>query len=325
MKFEKKEKPDNLVALTNHAFIHLYNGNIPEVRNLLDNLSKLEERENFSLIEAEGKRNVAYCLATISFKDHERAIELYKESLNVCPDDYLCMFSIALLQYRCLRKTMDQEKMRENIKESIQYLEKIRCAFPHHIDKALMGRTLALIGLFKHTPCLLRSQPCEVYFQRALHISPDDRYVLEKSAYHYIRSNQLEQGRELFEKAIEITATSYSHHRLGSIYLRMYTPTYTYVPMNKQFSKETNVFAKVLYHVRSIPHRERNELINKAEYHFEQALELSHECSVTLFDIILLYISLKEYDNARKYCERFKADNIMQDVNFNIFVWKIMF
>ncbi|CAI9737877.1 interferon-induced protein with tetratricopeptide repeats 1B-like [Octopus vulgaris] len=161
--------------------------------------------------------------------------------------------------------------------------------------------------------------------ERALHISPDDRYVLEKSAYHYIRSNQLEQGRELFEKAIEIKATSYSHHWLGSLYLRMDTPEYTYVPMNKQFSKETNVFAKVLKHVRSIPHRERNELINKAEYHFQQALELSHECSVTLFDIILLYISLKEYDNARKYCERFKADNKMQDVNFNILFGRLCF
>ncbi|CAI9737874.1 interferon-induced protein with tetratricopeptide repeats 1B-like [Octopus vulgaris] len=141
----REKKPDNLVALTNLAFIHLYDGNISEVRNLLDNISNLEERENFSLIEAEGKRNVAYCLATISFEDHERAVELYKESLNVCPDDYLCMFSISLLQYRCLRKTMDKEKLRENIKESIQYLEKIRCAFPHHIDTALMGRTLALI------------------------------------------------------------------------------------------------------------------------------------------------------------------------------------
>ncbi|CAI9737878.1 interferon-induced protein with tetratricopeptide repeats 1B-like [Octopus vulgaris] len=321
----REKKPDNLVALTNLAFIHLYDGNISEVRNLLDKISNLEERENFSLIEAEGKRNVAYCLATISFEDHERAVELYKESLNVCPDDYLCMFSIALLQYRCLRKTLDKEKMRENIKESIQYLEKIRCAFPHHIDKALMGRTLALIGLFNHSPCLLRSQPCEVYFQRALHISPDDRYVLEKSAYHYICSNQLEQGRKLLEKAIEIKATSYSHHRLGLLYLRMDTPTYTYVPVNKQFSKETNVFAKVLKHVRSIPHRERNELINKAEYHFQQALELSHECSVTLFDIILLYISLKEYDNARKYCERFKADNKMQDVNFNILFGRLCF
>ncbi|XP_029647836.1 interferon-induced protein with tetratricopeptide repeats 5-like isoform X1 [Octopus sinensis] len=321
----REKKPDNLVALTNLAFIHLYDGNIPEVRNLLDNLSKLEERENFSLIEAEGKRNVAYCLATISFEDHERAVELYKESLNVCPDDYLCMFSIALLQYRCLRKNIDKEKRCENIKESIQYLEKIRCAFPRHIDKGLMGRTLALIGLFQLSPYNFHSQPAKKYFQRALHISPDDRYVLEKSAYHYIRSNQLEQGRKLLEKAIEIKATSYSHHRLGLLYLRMDTPKYTYVPMNKQFSKETNVFAKVLKHAQSIPHRERNELINKAEYHFQQALELSHECSATLYDIILLYMSLKEYDNARKYCERFKADNKMQDVNFNILFGKLCF
>ncbi|CAI9737913.1 interferon-induced protein with tetratricopeptide repeats 1B-like [Octopus vulgaris] len=314
----REKKPDNLVALTNLAFIHLYDGNIPEVRNLLDNLSKLEERENFSLIEAEGKRNVAYCLATISFKDYERAVELYKESLNICPDNYLCMFSIALLQYRCLRKNIDKEKLCENIKESIQYLEKIRCAFPHHIDKALMGRTLALIGLFKISPCNFRSQPAEEYFQRALHISPDDPYVLQKSANNYIRSYQHEEGIKLLEKAIEIKATSYSHHQLGLLYLRMNTPKYTYVPMNKQFSEETNVFAKVLKHAQSIPHIERNELINKAEYHFQQALELSPENSAALYDIILLYMSLKEYDNARKYSERFKTDIKMQDVNFNI-------
>ncbi|CAI9737872.1 interferon-induced protein with tetratricopeptide repeats 1B-like [Octopus vulgaris] len=321
----REKKPDNLVALTNLAFIHLYDGKISEVRKLLDNISNLEERENFSLIEAEGKRNVAYCLATISFEDHERAVELYKESLNVRPDDYLCMFSIALLQYRCLRKTLDKEKMRENIKESMQYLEKIQCAFPHHIDTALMGRTLALIGLFQINPHNFRSQPAKKYFQRALHISPDDPYVLEKSSNYYTLSNQLEQGRKLLEKAIEIKATSYSHHRLGLLYLRMNTPKYTYVPMNKQFSKETNVFAKVLKHAQSIPHRERNELINKAEYHFEQSLELCHESTPALYDIILLYKSLKEYDNARKYCERFKADIKMNDVNFNILFGRLYF
>ncbi|CAI9737949.1 interferon-induced protein with tetratricopeptide repeats 1B-like [Octopus vulgaris] len=223
----REKKPDNLVALTNLAFIHLYDGNISEVRNLLDNLSNLEERENFSLIEAEGKRNVAYCLATISFKDHERAVELYKESLNVCPDDYLCMFSIALLQYRCLKKNIDKEKRRENIKESIQYLEKIRCAFPRHIDKGLMGRTLALIGLFQLSRYNFHSQPAKKYFQRALDISPDDPYVLEKSANNYILSNQHEEGRKLLEKAIEIKATPYSHHQLGLLYLRIeYTKIY---------------------------------------------------------------------------------------------------
>ncbi|XP_029647277.1 interferon-induced protein with tetratricopeptide repeats 5-like [Octopus sinensis] len=309
----REKKPDNLVALTSLAFIHLNNGNIPEVRNLLDDLSNLEERENFSLIEAEGKRNVAYCLATISFEDHERAVELYKESLNVCPDDYLCMFSIALLQYRCLRKNIDKEKRCENIKESIQYLEKIQCAFRQHNNKALMGRTLALIGLFQLRPYNFHSQVAEEYFQRALDISPDDPYVLEKSGNHYILSKQLEKARKVLEKAIEKKATPYSHHQLGLLYLRDENPTYTYVPVNKQFSKETNEFAKFLKPPQNIPDRERNELINKAEYHFQQALELSYRYSPALYDIIILYMSLKEYDNARKYCERFKADNIMQD------------
>ncbi|CAI9737875.1 interferon-induced protein with tetratricopeptide repeats 1B-like [Octopus vulgaris] len=257
--------------------------------------------------------------------DKFSAEKLANEVREKKPDNLVALTNLAFIHICTmeisLRKTLDKEKMRENIKESIQYLEKIQCAFPHHIDKALMGRTLAFIGLFKISPHNFRSQPAEEYFQRALHISPDDRYVLEKSAYHYIRSNQLEQGRELFEKAIEIKATSYSHHRLGSLYLRMDTPTYTYVPVNKQFSTETNVFAKVLKHAQSIPPRERNELINKAGYHFEQSLELCHESSAALYDIILLYMSLKEYDNARKYCERFKSivkDIKMQDVNFNI-------
>ncbi|XP_029647278.1 uncharacterized protein LOC115221271 [Octopus sinensis] len=321
----REKKPDNLVALTSLAFIHLNNGNIPEVRNLLDDLSNLEERENFSLIEAEGKRNVAYCLATISFEDHERAVELYKESLNVCPDDYLCMFSIALLQYRCLRKNIDKEKRCENIKESIQYLEKIQCAFRQHNNKALMGRTLALIGLFQLRPYNFHSQVAEEYFQRALDISPDDPYVLEKSGNHYILSKQLEKARKVLEKAIKKKVTPYSHRQLGLLYLRDENPTYTYVPMNKQFSKETNEFAKFLKPPQNIPDRERNELITKAENHFQQALELSYRYSPALYDIIILYMSLKEYDNARKYCERFKADNTRQDVNFYISFGKLCF
>ncbi|XP_014782008.1 uncharacterized protein LOC106877582 [Octopus bimaculoides] len=321
----REKKPDNLVALTNLAFIYLCNGNISKLENLLDNLSSFVKRGNFPLIEAEGKRNVAYCLATISFNDYERAIKLYKETLNVCPDNYLCLFSIALLQYRCLRNTMDKEKILKSIKESIQYLEKIRCAFPHRIDKALMGRTLTLIGLFKKNSYNFLRQPYEDYFQRALHISPDDTYVLEKIANHYRCSHQLEQAIKFYEKVIEKKATSYSHHNLGLIYLRQNEPKYTYFPTNENLSKEANDCAKLLKHAQSIPHRERNDFVNKAEYHFDEALKLSPGNSSVHYDIILLYMSLKEYDNARKHCESYKTDIKLQDVNFNILFGRLCF
>ncbi|XP_014783632.1 uncharacterized protein LOC106878804 [Octopus bimaculoides] len=324
----REKNPDNLVALTNLAFIHLYNENINKLKDIMVHLNNLEKREDFQKIEAEGKINVAYCLSRISFNDYERAIELYKEASNDCLVKYLCLFGIALLQYRCLRKIYDEEKKEEIIKEAVQYLEEIRCAFPHHIDKNLMGKTLALLALFKVRPSgeTIKDQEfSEKYVQRALHHSPDDRFVLEKCATVYKTLYKFDKAKELFEKAIEINATAFSHHHLGLTYQKIHSPGFTYFTVRKEFSQKENTVGKLVKYPKTIPHMERNEFIDKIEYHFKKALELSPENGAALYDLILLYMTLKEYKKAQEYCEIFKTNIKMQDVSFNILYGKLYF
>ncbi|XP_029647545.1 uncharacterized protein LOC115221491 isoform X1 [Octopus sinensis] len=326
----RETNPDNLLALTNLAFIHLYNKNMNKLKEVMVYLNNLEKREDFQQIEAEGKMNVAYCLRRISFNDYERAILLYKEASNVCPDNYSCLFGVALLQYRCLRKISDEEKKRKISTEAVQYLEKIRCAFPRCIDKILMGKTLALLALFKLRPSrkcnILKNQEfSEKYVQRALHFSPDDRFVLEKCAKFYKTLYKFNKAKELFVKAIEINATAFSHHHLGLTYQKIHIPEFTCFTAKKEFSVEENTLGKLIKCPRTIPELERNEFIGKIEYHFKEALKLSPENAAVLYDLILLYLALKEYENAQECCEQFKTNIKIRDVSFHILYGRLYF
>ncbi|XP_014785074.1 uncharacterized protein LOC106879869 [Octopus bimaculoides] len=317
-----EKDPNNLLALTNQALMFLHYENFPEVDRVLEKLNTLKNSTNFPSLEARGKAEIAFCISRISFPHYQRAIELFKEALQVCPNNYFWLFRLALLIYRGIRILHDKEKMEKFSKEATEILQRITSNYPHHVNDQLMAKTLVLLGSLQNIAFVhSRTRTTIKYFQRACSLFPQDRFVMEKSASFYLTIAKYEDAQKLLEEAIKRNETSLSHHHLGIIY-RNQIPGYKDLCVKKlpfsncktQELKELKVEKRILKCPEIIPDIERNESVDKAEYHFKRAYGLDPSNLHVLYDLALLYRSVREYENAMKCFE---------DINFSVLdIWE---
>ncbi|CAI9737285.1 interferon-induced protein with tetratricopeptide repeats 1B-like [Octopus vulgaris] len=238
---------------------------------------------------------------------HEQILakEISIEILGKDPDNLLALTNQALMFVHY-----------ENFPEVDRVLDKLNTLKSSPNFPSLEAR-----GSLENHPFLhIRTPRTIEYFQRACSMFPQDRFVMEKSATFYLSIGKYEDAQKLLEEAIKRNETSLSHHRLGTIYKNQ-IPEYRDLCVKElpfsncetQELKELKVEKRILKCPERIPDIERNENVDKAEYHLKKAYSLDPRNIPVMLDLALLYRSVREYENAMKCFE---------DIDFSLMnVW----
>ncbi len=227
---------------------------------------------------AELYKNIGHCNKYL--KNDENAIEYYKKSLEIAPDNLEVIFNLAetLKDLTQLQEALEYyKKISENPKFKKTYIGKISKQKQNEIQSTLISRNAAQ---------LLKEEKFEEAlqaFSQALKLNPKDRRNYLNISVVYLKQGNIVDAILWMQKTIE-TDPYYirAYFNLGTIYFQM-----------KRFKKAINIYEKAINIAPNDPE------CNDIKQNLELALENYHE---TLNEIL-------QFANAEKNINLFRNHN----------------
>ncbi|XP_056005324.1 uncharacterized protein LOC125667821 [Ostrea edulis] len=217
----------NLVTIGNLFNFHRESGNIVQANQLDKQLKTLSKREDFQELKYIAKAELAICLSKLGPFYSQKAIEMFRDSVDKMSDTLDCWqfyFAITLRRKSHLFaiQNIDDAALIGNIKEAFDKFLKI---ISNNASVKLKSRSWCEIAvILREKPDLASTEPCHgmyeelnciTCFENALEISPQSYHVLQQYGKHLRYKFMYSKSKEMLEKSLEIRETSTAHHHLA--------------------------------------------------------------------------------------------------------------
>ncbi|XP_069138412.1 uncharacterized protein [Argopecten irradians] len=312
-----RKNPDNIIANTNKARILLEHGEISDVDDIITTLKELEQREDFETRKCHAKADLAYAYSRSGPWYHQRAIELYKEIVEVHPEEYAWQFGLGLTLLRQTNRfhSKTDDKHEEVVIEAIKSLLTVtksedtilRAAAYAELGRALYIRKTN--GYNKELPSELEQLGEKGCFSRALKISPRDSFVLQVCGQYARYRNELDESEKLLRLSLKIKPTCHAYHHLaltlkrkvenaeGKIEKRRLRQDCRYEAHNKR-EKMKHYLRKMMKSPLVVSTHPGNELLINAVELIDKAEELNSSTLNMQYDKGIIYRMLGLPENA---------------------------
>ncbi|XP_075034382.1 interferon-induced protein with tetratricopeptide repeats 5-like [Mixophyes fleayi] len=281
----KANNPDGkdrkyLVTFGDYAWVYYKSKQYEDSKNYIDKVDqinkglKLLSHESQDTAEVYGEQG--WSLLTFRGTYCEKAVECFEKALELDPDDpeWNCDYATAIyrLEGSCSTKCSASEG------KSLHLLERAVRLNP---NDAVVKTLLAL-----KLQDLRRDDEGHKYIKEALEQAPTLPYLLRYVAKFYRRAGLLDEALDVLKAALDLTPTSsFLHHQIGVCYKQKVTN-----------SKKTS--GKANMQNRRMNTGEIDEIITKAIFHFENALEYKTTFVLAYLDLAYMYREANKYQRA---------------------------
>ncbi|XP_063817757.1 interferon-induced protein with tetratricopeptide repeats 5-like [Pseudophryne corroboree] len=306
----KENNPDGadikyLVTFGDYAWVYYYLQRYDYSQNYIDKIDQINKELQLSpndskdIAEIYGEQG--WSLLTFCGQYYEKAKECFEKALELDPEDPEWNSGYATAVYR-----LEGFNDRNFTVSECKSLELLKRAVALNPEDAVVKVLFAL-----KLQDLKRADEGIKYVEEALEQASNLPYLLRYVAKFYRRAGLVDDALQVLKAAIDLIPSSgFLHHQIGLCY-------------KQKVNHKRNTFGKIQRSKsRQIHTGEIDELIQKAIFHFEKALEYKKSFVYAYLDLANMYIQTMEYRKAEDTFEKVLSlpnaiDGEKQQINFS--------
>ncbi|XP_075468958.1 interferon-induced protein with tetratricopeptide repeats 5-like [Ascaphus truei] len=274
-----------LVTYGNYAWVYYHTKQYEKAQIYIDKVAsifqelKSSSQDSSKLPEIYGEQG--WSLLKFCGQYYAKSKECFEKALETDPDDPEWNSGYATVVYRM--EGFNGRRCPADECKSVPLLQRaVKLNPKDSVVKALLG--LKLQDLNQVTQA-------QKYIEEALEQTPNLPYVLRYVAKFYRRAGKTEEALKVLKRAIGLTPTSgFLHHQIGLCYRqKMIRQKNASARYGRSYSQNTGNHSE-----------EVKELIQKAIFHFEMALEHKKTFIFAYTDLANMYTEAKRYHKAEE-------------------------
>ncbi|OCT71773.1 interferon-induced protein with tetratricopeptide repeats 5 [Xenopus laevis] len=264
-----------LLTFSNYAWVYYYLNDTERSKLFIDKINAIytQSKGLEDLVQSETNGEQGWALLKFCSQYYEKAKDCFEEALKANPDDPEWNSGLATVVCR-----LEEFRGRDGSDFKSLSLQVLQRAVKLNPKDSVIKALLAL-----KLQQLKRQQEAMKYIKDALELTPELPYLLRYVAKFYRRAGMFEEAIGVLKKAVSLTPTSgFLHHQLGLCYRQMLM----------QKNRRGNGRSPDMQNIK--------DLMEKAIFHFEKAVEEKKSFLHAHFDLADMYVRSNQHKKAEE-------------------------